>query len=192
MKSGIMVQKVKSDAATGQYEFPVLPGTYEINVVTSGYIPTGWHGPVSADMKVDFSMVLAPETKLNITIDVTCYNNGDNVGYLLADIGRSLQRRQQHQGYCSGRERNAEAVARRITDDRRFVHQLALEVSLDQFGNRYEPRRARTLSQVTAFAQSVCGASCILAAQLSHFLMSIKTRLDPISYQSVKWSLTDT
>jgi hypothetical protein len=61
MKSGIVVQKAKSDASTGGYEFPVLPGIYEINAVAPGYIPTGWHGSVSADMKVDLSLALAPE-----------------------------------------------------------------------------------------------------------------------------------
>jgi hypothetical protein len=63
MKSGIVIQKAKSDASTGGYEFPVLPGTYEINAVAPGHIPTGWHGSVSADTKVDLSLGLAPETR---------------------------------------------------------------------------------------------------------------------------------
>jgi hypothetical protein len=62
MKSGVVVQKTRSDASTGDYEFPVLPGIYEINAVASGRTPTGWHGSVTTDMKVDLSLVLAPET----------------------------------------------------------------------------------------------------------------------------------
>ncbi len=60
MRMGIVVQKTNSDVATGSYEFPVMPGIYEINAMASGYQPRGWHGSVSADMKVDFSMALAP------------------------------------------------------------------------------------------------------------------------------------
>jgi hypothetical protein len=58
MKSGIVIQKTKSDVSTGDYEFPVLPGIYEINAVASGRTPTWWHGSVSADTKVDVSLVL--------------------------------------------------------------------------------------------------------------------------------------
>ena len=61
MKSGIVIQKTNSDAATGSYEFPVLLGIYEINVLAPGYEPRGWHGSISADTKVDFSTALAPE-----------------------------------------------------------------------------------------------------------------------------------
>jgi hypothetical protein len=61
MRMGIVIQKTNSDLATGSYEFPVVPGIYEVNAVASGYQPRGWHGSISADMKVDFSMVLAPE-----------------------------------------------------------------------------------------------------------------------------------
>jgi len=61
MKSGIVVQKTNTDAATGGYEFPVLPGIYEINVMAPDHQPRGWHGSISAHMKIDFNMELAPE-----------------------------------------------------------------------------------------------------------------------------------
>jgi hypothetical protein len=61
MKTGIVIQKTNSDVATGSFEFPVVPGIYEINAVASGYQPRGWHGSVSGDVKVDFSMALTPE-----------------------------------------------------------------------------------------------------------------------------------
>jgi hypothetical protein len=60
-RAGIVLQKVDTDAATGCYEFAVMPDTYEVNVVAMEYQPRGWHGSVSADTKIDFSLSLAPE-----------------------------------------------------------------------------------------------------------------------------------
>jgi uncharacterized membrane protein len=61
MKSGIVFQRTSSDLPTGAYEFPVLPGIYEVNVMAGGYLPRGWQGSVSADTKVDFTMVYASQ-----------------------------------------------------------------------------------------------------------------------------------
>ena len=52
-KDGIVIQKTNSDAATGSYEFPVLPGTYQITIVAPFYEPRGWYGSISADTKLD-------------------------------------------------------------------------------------------------------------------------------------------
>jgi hypothetical protein len=60
-RTGIVLQKVDTDAATGSYELAVVPGTYEVNVVAMEYQPRAWHGSVSADIRIDFSLSLAPE-----------------------------------------------------------------------------------------------------------------------------------
>jgi uncharacterized surface anchored protein len=61
MRSGIVVHRTKSDPTTGAYEFPVLPGLYEVNAMADGYLPKGWRGSASADTEVNFTMTLASE-----------------------------------------------------------------------------------------------------------------------------------
>lgn len=61
LKMGIVVQKTHSNAETGYYEFPVLPGIYQVLPVAPGYQPRGWHGSISADTKVDFNLAPMPE-----------------------------------------------------------------------------------------------------------------------------------
>jgi hypothetical protein len=59
-KSNVITQKTWTDAKTGYYEFPVLPGTYDILVNVPDYLSEGWRGEVAADTKVDLSMKIAP------------------------------------------------------------------------------------------------------------------------------------
>jgi uncharacterized surface anchored protein len=64
LKSGIVVQKTSSDPATGYYEFPLLPGNYQLLPVAPMYQPSaGWRGVVSSDTRIDFSMTLAPPVR---------------------------------------------------------------------------------------------------------------------------------
>jgi hypothetical protein len=56
-KNEIVVQKTWTDATTGYYEFPVLPGRYDIVAsARPDYYPEGWRGEVSADTKADLSL----------------------------------------------------------------------------------------------------------------------------------------
>lgn len=63
LKSGIVVQKTTSNAETGYYEFPILPGIYEIIPMAYGYQPRSWHGSISTDTKVDFKLETAPQVQ---------------------------------------------------------------------------------------------------------------------------------
>jgi len=56
MKSGIVTQKANSEKNTGHYEFPLLPGTYQIVPVAAGYEGKGWYGEISAATRVDFKL----------------------------------------------------------------------------------------------------------------------------------------
>jgi hypothetical protein len=60
MKGGIVVQKTTSNPETGCYDFPVVPGRYEILLVIPGYITRGWSGSITADTKADFSLKPMP------------------------------------------------------------------------------------------------------------------------------------
>jgi hypothetical protein len=60
-ESGVILQKTKSNAETGYYEFPVLPGTYNLLANATDYLSEGWRGSISADAKVDFKLAPAPE-----------------------------------------------------------------------------------------------------------------------------------
>jgi len=59
-KSGIITQKTWTDAKTGYYEFPLLPGTYDILANATDYLSEGWRGEISTDTKVDLSLEIAP------------------------------------------------------------------------------------------------------------------------------------
>ena len=59
-KSGIITQRTWTDTKTGYYEFPALPGTYDILANATDYLSEGWRGEVSADTKVDLSLDIAP------------------------------------------------------------------------------------------------------------------------------------
>ncbi len=58
-KSGVINQKTWTDTETGHYEFPVLPGTYDVLANSEGYLSEGWRGEISADTKVDLSLEIA-------------------------------------------------------------------------------------------------------------------------------------
>jgi hypothetical protein len=61
LKAGIVVQKAKSDSQSGHYEFPAVPGRYEVLPMAQGYTPKGWSGDITADTKADFVLDPAPE-----------------------------------------------------------------------------------------------------------------------------------
>ena len=56
LKSGIVAQKTSSDRDTGQYEFLLLPGSYQVLLSAAGYEAKGWHGEISGDTRTDFSL----------------------------------------------------------------------------------------------------------------------------------------
>lgn len=59
--TGVILYKTRSDAQTGSYEVPLLPGRYNLLAVPAdnAYEQKGWYGPVSADTKLD--LVLEPK-----------------------------------------------------------------------------------------------------------------------------------
>jgi hypothetical protein len=59
-KSGVITQRTSTDPKTGYYEFPVLPGTYDILANAEDYLMEGWRGEVSTDTKVDLSLDVIP------------------------------------------------------------------------------------------------------------------------------------
>jgi protocatechuate 3,4-dioxygenase beta subunit len=63
LKGGIVVQKTTSKAETGYYEFPAVPGRYEILPMIPGYNPKGWSGQVTEDIKADFNLMPIAETE---------------------------------------------------------------------------------------------------------------------------------
>jgi hypothetical protein len=60
LKAGVVVQKMNLSAEDGKFEFPVLPGRYELLPTATGYMSKGWYGDVGADTKVDFSLDATP------------------------------------------------------------------------------------------------------------------------------------
>ena len=58
--SRIIIQKTFSDAKTGYYEFPVLPGTYGVLATVQDYLSEGWREDVTSDTKVDLRLQRAP------------------------------------------------------------------------------------------------------------------------------------
>lgn len=61
LKRGIAVQKTISDSQTGYYEFPAVPGMYEVQPFAEGHAPTAWSGSISVDTRADFSLRPAPK-----------------------------------------------------------------------------------------------------------------------------------
>ena len=55
-ESGIIFQKTQSNAETGYYEFPVVPGTYGLLATASDHQSKGWRGQISSDQKLDFKL----------------------------------------------------------------------------------------------------------------------------------------
>ena len=69
-KSGVITQRIWTDRETGQYEFPLLPGTYDITLANAeDHVSEGWRGEVSADTKVDLSLGnrIRTENKVRVT-----------------------------------------------------------------------------------------------------------------------------
>lgn len=60
LAKGIVNQKTFSNPSTGQFEFYILPGFYEVIVTAPGYEPKAWTGNVSTDQKVDFTLKILP------------------------------------------------------------------------------------------------------------------------------------
>ncbi len=60
-RSGIITQRTTSNSETGHYDFPLLPGTYDVNASAPGCQSKGWRGSISADTKIDFSLGPLPE-----------------------------------------------------------------------------------------------------------------------------------
>jgi hypothetical protein len=63
-KSSIIVQRTWSDNQTGQYEFPVVPGAYDILASSTGHSSKGSRANVTADTKVDFVLVTLPKAEV--------------------------------------------------------------------------------------------------------------------------------
>jgi len=55
-RSGAILERTLSDAKTGYYEFPLVPGTYMIRPSAPGREIKPWEGSISADTKVDFNL----------------------------------------------------------------------------------------------------------------------------------------
>jgi hypothetical protein len=55
-ESGIMLQRTASNAETGYFELPALPGTYNVLATSGQHSSEGWRGSVSADTKLDFKL----------------------------------------------------------------------------------------------------------------------------------------
>jgi hypothetical protein len=58
LASGVILQTTQSSAATGYYEFAVLPDTYNVLAKGPEHQSKGWRGPVSAHQKLDFRLEL--------------------------------------------------------------------------------------------------------------------------------------
>ncbi len=56
--TGIMLQKIQSNAETGSYEFSVVPGVYGLLLTAPEYQALGWRGQISGDQKLDFKLEL--------------------------------------------------------------------------------------------------------------------------------------
>ncbi len=56
LKSGVVTQKVSSDKDTGRFEFPLLPGSYQILVAATEHEGKSWYGEISSDMTVEFTL----------------------------------------------------------------------------------------------------------------------------------------
>jgi hypothetical protein len=54
--SGVILQKTRSNAETGRYEFAIVPGTFGLLVTSPGYKAKGWRGQMSDDQKLDFRL----------------------------------------------------------------------------------------------------------------------------------------
>ena len=63
-KANIIVQKTLSNSENGHYEFSVLPDTYDVLANASGYQSKGWRGQIAADTKVDLSLAILPQVKM--------------------------------------------------------------------------------------------------------------------------------
>jgi hypothetical protein len=55
-ESGIILQKTRSNAETGYYEFPVQQGVYGLLVTAPEHQPKGWRGQISSDQNLDFKL----------------------------------------------------------------------------------------------------------------------------------------
>jgi uncharacterized surface anchored protein len=53
---GVILEKTQTNAETGYYEFPVLPGTYNLLGMAAEYQLKGWRGSISADQKLDLKL----------------------------------------------------------------------------------------------------------------------------------------
>jgi hypothetical protein len=56
--TGIMLQKIQSNAETGSYEFFVVPGVYGLLITAPEYQALGWRGQISGNQKLDFKLEL--------------------------------------------------------------------------------------------------------------------------------------
>jgi hypothetical protein len=56
--TGIMLQKIQSNAETGSYEFSVVPGVYGLLITSPEYQALGWRGRISGDQQLDFKLEL--------------------------------------------------------------------------------------------------------------------------------------
>jgi protocatechuate 3,4-dioxygenase beta subunit len=61
LKGGIVIEKTRTNAETGHYEFPAVPARYEILPIVPGYSPRSWSGEVKTDVNANFSLMRAPE-----------------------------------------------------------------------------------------------------------------------------------
>ncbi len=55
-ESGVILERIQSDAETGHFEFAVIPGTYNLLASGSGYLSKGWRGSISTEQKVDLKL----------------------------------------------------------------------------------------------------------------------------------------
>jgi hypothetical protein len=57
LRKGVVVLRIRSSASDGKYVFPdLLPGVYEISMVSLGYVPKGWSGRLNKDGVVNFEL----------------------------------------------------------------------------------------------------------------------------------------
>jgi hypothetical protein len=54
--SGIVLEKTRSNAETGYYDFPVQQGVYGLLVTAPECQPKGWRGQISSDQNLDFKL----------------------------------------------------------------------------------------------------------------------------------------
>jgi hypothetical protein len=61
MRKGVVVLRVHTSPSDGRYVFPdLIPGVYEIAMVSPGYSPQGWSGRLKKDGVADFKLTELP------------------------------------------------------------------------------------------------------------------------------------